>query len=143
MEERRKSSQQVLDAHRQQIQRLEYQAGLAQRQYDKADPDNRLVTAELEKRWENALWELKKAKEAFAQLQQKQEVIPTISPDLKEIFSNIGQRLPEIWDSPILENSKKKAMLRCLIDKVVIHRITSDQVQVRIVWKGGSGVSLS
>ena len=57
--------EQVHRARRQQIERLRYQASLAERQYQKADPDNRLVAAELEKRWEAALRELKQAEDAF------------------------------------------------------------------------------
>src|SRR4029077_13303726 len=31
----------------------------------------------------------------------------------------------------------QKAFLRCLIDKVVVHRSAQDTLQVRIVWRGG------
>jgi hypothetical protein len=39
-------------AEAQQVERLRYQAALAQRQFNRVDPDNRLVAAELERRWE-------------------------------------------------------------------------------------------
>src|SRR5262245_44003183 len=55
----------VQRAQRQQLERLRYQALLAERQFHQADPDNRLVTAELERRWEAALRELKAAEERF------------------------------------------------------------------------------
>jgi hypothetical protein len=32
---------------------------------------------------------------------------------------------------------QKKALLRCLLDKVVVQRVGRDQVQIRIVWRGG------
>jgi excisionase family DNA binding protein len=38
----------------------------------------------------------------------------------------------------VLSNAQKKAFLRCVIDKVVIHRSARDQVTTRIVWKGGA-----
>lgn len=41
-------------AHQQQVQRLGYEAQLAERQLRRVDPDNRLVAAELERRWEEA-----------------------------------------------------------------------------------------
>lgn len=53
-------------AEEQQIERLRYQAALAERQFNRADPDNRLVTGELERRWEAALLELRRAEEALA-----------------------------------------------------------------------------
>ena len=39
-------------AEAQQVERLRYQALLAERQFNRVDPDNRLVAAELERRWE-------------------------------------------------------------------------------------------
>ena len=37
------------------LERVRYEARMAQRQYDAVDPDNRLVARELERRWEAAL----------------------------------------------------------------------------------------
>lgn len=125
-------------AQEQQLERLRYQAALAQRQYNQVDPDNRLVAAELEKRWEAALVALKQAGETFALQQQEHQSPPTLPPGLKAAFIHIAQTLPEIWDQEeILPTPHKKALLRALIDKVVIHRTANDQVQTRIVWKGG------
>ena len=58
--------EQIHRARQQELERLRYQARLAERQFQKSDPDNRLVTAELEKRWEIALRELKQAEEVRA-----------------------------------------------------------------------------
>ena len=59
----RQDEERVQQAQRQQVERLRYQARLAERQYNQADPDNRLVAAELERRWEAALRDLKDAEE--------------------------------------------------------------------------------
>ncbi len=130
----------IEQAHQQQLERLRYQVALAERQYNQVDPDNRLVAAELERRWENALRELKKAEEtATAQAVPKDE--PTLSPELKAAFVDIGNKLPEIWSGNTLTRVQKKSLLRCLIDKVVIRRIARDQVETRIVWKGGDSTT--
>jgi DNA invertase Pin-like site-specific DNA recombinase len=123
-------------ARNQQLERLRYQMALAERQYNQVDPDNRLVAAELERRWESALRELRQAEENHA---QKQVPRPdqSLSPALKAAFIDIGKKLPELWQGGHLSQVQKKVFLRCLIDKVVIHRIAPDQVQTRIVWKGG------
>lgn len=124
-------------ARRQQLERLRYEAALAERQFRRADPDHRLVASELEGRWEAALRQLKRAEEAYTQ-QTQNTVIPfALTADLKAAFTNIGQKLPEVWNKPILSRQHKKALLRCLIDKVVIHRSARDQVHTRIVWRGG------
>jgi hypothetical protein len=43
----------------------------------------------------------------------------------------------------VLSQVQKKALLRCLIDKVVIHRIQRDQIRIRIVWKGGDTTTVN
>src|SRR3954453_10542959 len=58
----RRQTEEALDrAEAQQVERLRYQALLAERQFTRVDPDNRLVAAELEHRWEVALRELRRA----------------------------------------------------------------------------------
>lgn len=37
------------------MEKAKYEAARSRRQYDAADPENRLVAAELENRWNNAL----------------------------------------------------------------------------------------
>ena len=103
--------------------------------------DNRLVAAELERRWETALQELKRAEETYA-MRQFPELPVTLSAELKAAFSDIGKQLPKLWNTEKLSRAQKKALLRCLIDKVIIHRAKRDQVQTRIVWKGGDTTTL-
>lgn len=142
-EETRQAQKETADqtqrAQTQQLDRLRYEAELAARQFKRVDPENRLVAAELEKRWETALRNLKQAEESFAREQTQQELLPSLPADLRQTFRAIGQKLPEIWDQEtLLSTPQKKAVLRTLIDKVVIHRHTRDQVQTCIVWKGGA-----
>jgi hypothetical protein len=81
---------------------------------------------------------LQQAQERLALQQQPAENPPWGPPELKAAFSQIAQQLPQIWDQEeLLPTPKKKALLRCLIDKVVIHHLTPDKIQTRIVWKGG------
>jgi len=49
------------------LERKRYAAALAERQFNRVDPDNRLVAAELERRWEAALTEVRAAEDALAQ----------------------------------------------------------------------------
>ena len=66
-----------------------------------------------------------------------------VSPELRAAFVDVGRRLPDLWHEPALTSARKKALLRCLIDKVVIHRAASDQVAMRIVWRGGQTSALA
>jgi DNA invertase Pin-like site-specific DNA recombinase len=131
------TAHQVSHAYRQQVERLRYEAALAQRQFNRVDPDNRLVASELEKRWEGALAELKQAEEAEATRTVSPASLQALSPELQTAFRAIGQQLPTVWYQGRVSQRHKKALLRALIDKVVVHRFARDQMQARIVWKGG------
>ena len=128
-------------AHQQQLERLRYQVKLAERQFNQVDPDNRLVALELERRWEKTLRELRQAEESFSK-RKTEALIGPLPEDLKLSFLDIGKNLPEIWSKDILSQQQKKSFLRCLIDKVVIHRSERDIVQTRIVWKGGATTTI-
>jgi DNA invertase Pin-like site-specific DNA recombinase len=123
-------------ARDQQLERLRYQAALAERQFTRADPDNRLVAAELERRWEAALRALKEAEDAAARRPPAAALVP-LPAELREAFTDIGRHLPHLWRQGRLTQPQKKALLRCLIDKVVLRRVARDRVQSRIVWRGG------
>jgi DNA invertase Pin-like site-specific DNA recombinase len=133
----RQEEEQARQAQQQQVERLRYQARLAERQYNQADPDNRLVAAELERRWETALRDLQAA-EGRLQREPHQPPGPEVlSPEERAAFLQAGRKVPELWRQGRLTTQQQKAFLRCLIDKVVVHRSAPDALQVRIVWRGG------
>src|SRR5207245_3905406 len=61
---------QVSHAHHQHLERLQYEAQLSERQFLRVDPDNRLVAAALETRWNDALTAFKRAEEAVVHSQE-------------------------------------------------------------------------
>ena len=127
------------EAHQQQLERLRYEATLCERQFRRVDPDNRLVAAELERRWEAALRALQTAEEAATQRRPPTDTAQgALAPELRAAFLDLGRTLPDLWQTDVLSQAQRKALLRCLIDKVVVHRMPRDEVQTRIVWKGGA-----
>jgi DNA invertase Pin-like site-specific DNA recombinase len=132
----------VTHAHHQHLERLRYEATLAERQFLRVDPDNRLVASALETRWNDALTEFKRAEEAVTQHQEPSRPLIPLSEELQTAFKAIGQHLPTVWRQGLLSQQQKKALLRCLIDKVVLHRPSAEWVQARIVWRGGETTTL-
>jgi DNA invertase Pin-like site-specific DNA recombinase len=117
--------------------RAEYEARLAQRQYDAIDPDNRLVAAELERRWELALRALEEAREAAERF--KVQPGPTaLDPTLRAQLQDVSTHLPTLWDSERLNSAHKKELLRSLIRRVILSRPVRDTVEVKIVWVSGA-----
>jgi hypothetical protein len=126
-------------AQRYSLQRLEYEAEEARRRYEHVDPAYGLVAAELERRWEAALQALQEAQEHYARLlRQAPEEAMAIPPTLREAFSTLGASLPTLWHQDTLSRAQCKALLRCLLEKVVLDRRTPDTITTRIVWRGGA-----
>jgi hypothetical protein len=139
MQQRRQQQDTVNRAHQLTLQRLRYEADLARRRYERVDPENRLVADELERRWETALQALHEAEEHYHRLQQATKVVPLSIPrTLRTAFTSLGTSLPTVWHQDTMSRAQRKALLRCLIDKVVLHRVTRDTIQTRIVWRGGA-----
>jgi hypothetical protein len=92
----------------------------------------------LEHAWEVALEALQQAE--AAQQQRAQSGTPpaqALSPALQAACRAIGHKLPALWPTDVLSQAQRKALLRCLIDKVVLQRARRAQMHTRIVWRGG------
>jgi DNA invertase Pin-like site-specific DNA recombinase len=142
-----RSQQQVDTALRmsaeRQLERKRYAAALAERQFNRVDPDNRLVAAELERRWEAALSEVRVAEEALAHQSMPQPIAPIgMDKILHGKVIDLAGRLPHIWADPAVMDAQRKALLRCLVEKVVLDRGEHDVALVRIVWRGGEVTDL-
>jgi DNA invertase Pin-like site-specific DNA recombinase len=118
----------------QEATRLEYAAKRAERQYNCVDPENRLIAATLEKKWESALTEWEQVKTRLADAQAKAPKAVPITAELRAAFTDVGRRLPDIW--PELSAEAKKRLLRTLITGVNLRREENGLVQVRVVWRG-------
>ena len=55
---------------------------------------------------------------------------------------SLAGRLPQIWADPTTTDAQRKALLRCLIEKVVLDRGEHDVASVRVVWRGGAVTNL-
>jgi len=119
----------------QDIERLQYAAARAERQYDCVDPDNRLIARSLEKKWEAALAELATAQERLAETDNQRSGETSLSPELRAAFTDVGRRLPELW--PQISAVARKDLLRTLVTSVNLKRAENGVVQIRLVWRGG------
>jgi predicted DNA-binding transcriptional regulator AlpA len=118
----------------QEVVRLEYEARRAERQYNHVDPENRLIAATLEKKWEAALAAVEQSRSKLAEERERAPAPVSVPEDFRHAFADAGQRLPEIWQS--LSPSTKKSLLRTLVHGVNLLRRPDGTVQIRIVWPG-------
>jgi excisionase family DNA binding protein len=122
---------------RMRIQRLEYQAQLAQRRYEEVDPSNRLVASTLERRWNEALVQLKTAREELHQSRQQQGL--ELTEEQKAQMRALAQELPRLWKSQTTSAQDRKRMLRLLINDITVEKRRPERKAVlHIRWQGGA-----
>lgn len=137
LSERGNARERLRRQHADRVKRAEYEARLAQKRYRSVDPENRLVAAELERGWEEALRALTEAREA-AERFTRTPPASGLEPELRTQLEDLGRRLPELWESGRLDPSQKKELLRSLIARVVLARPEQDVVEAKVVWVSGA-----
>jgi hypothetical protein len=120
-----------------QVTRSEYEVRLAERRYRAADPDNRLVAAELERQWELALRARAEAHEAVQRFRQATPA-PTLDPELRSQLRDVGAMVPSLWQSGRLTVAQQKALLRSLIRRIILTRPQPDTIEVKVIWVSGA-----
>jgi DNA invertase Pin-like site-specific DNA recombinase len=124
---------QVAAALQRDLEAASYAARRAQKQFDAADPENRLVADELEHRWEQALKHVQALEEKLEQHAQREEQISVPS---REEFIDLASQLESLW--PDADARLKKRIVRALIHEVVVDVDTAAaEVVLLIHWKGG------
>jgi len=119
------------------IERARYEAERARRQYQSAEPENRLVARQLECQWEEKL----RAVEALEQAQQRQALPAARALDEAErnALLALGQDLPTVWHAETTTPADRKQILRLLIESVAIDaKRRRGYVEYTIVWQTGA-----
>jgi hypothetical protein len=122
--------------HKQTVERANYQSDLARRRYEEVDPSNRLVAAELERRWEASLCKQREAEETLSRLRQEKKNRLTAS-DITKIES-LSNDIPSLWRCASTSSIDKQTIVRTLIEEVMVGVVeNNERVDVTIRWTGG------
>jgi hypothetical protein len=120
-----------------QLEQARYEARLAQRQYDSVDPSNRLVAAELERRWNEKLERVTELERAFAQTERDAEW--KLTPEERAAITELSGDLPAIWSAETTTNQERKQLLRMAIESVQVDGVTQvGQIEAQIRWRTGT-----
>src|SRR6266581_2184014 len=126
---------QVRDALGRDLEAARYAADRAFRQYDAADPVNRLVASELEARWNQALIRV-------AEVESKISAHEATSPPRAfdpTAFALFGANLETVWSAPTTDARLKKRIVRTLIHEVVADiDDTTSEIVIVVHWSGGA-----
>jgi hypothetical protein len=125
----------LLDALARDWQAARYRAHRAERQYEASDPENRLVTQELEKRWNAALLEVQRME---ARIEAETKSMQSLPLGTREEFEDLAGDLETLWNDPHTDFRAKKRLLRALIREVLVDiEEATSEIVVLIHWKGG------
>jgi hypothetical protein len=124
-----------------QLERAKYEVERAYRQYNTAEPENRLVARTLEKKWEEALSEEERLKRAHAKFIIEQP--PTLSLEEREAIQQLSSDIPALWSESTTTVQERQEIIRLLIEKIIVTvEGNSEKVQVEIHWAGGHKASI-
>ncbi|MFC1482497.1 recombinase family protein [Myxococcota bacterium] len=117
-----------------QIEKAEYEARRAERQYDAVEPENRVVARTLEARWEACL---RQVEELRAKAAANRKLRRPLSQQEQERARSLGADLEAVWHAETTTNQDRKQLMRAAIEEVQL-RSEEDHYAVKIVWKGGA-----
>ncbi|MGH9158773.1 MAG: recombinase family protein, partial [Vicinamibacteraceae bacterium] len=116
------------------LEHARYEVTRARRQYDAVDPANRLVAAELERRWNLALTTQTQVEAELLTLQHRREH-PLTDAAKRELLA-LARDLPRLWEDPHSAPEHKKRILRLALHEIIV---TGEGETIRLVlhWQGG------
>lgn len=145
MREQRQQQRKSLELE---VEQARYESRLAARRYEAVDPDNRLVSAELETRWNAVLRKVQELDDRLRDFDLRTQ-LPVI-PD-RAVLLSLAQDLPAVWNAPTTDMRLKQRIVRILVREIVaavdeekpeivllIHWVGDRHSELR-VKKNGSG----
>jgi DNA invertase Pin-like site-specific DNA recombinase len=134
-EQATQAQDEVLAALERDLEAARYAAGRAEKQFQAADPQNRLVADELERRWELAL---QRVEEVERRIQEhaagsRRQVVPDHAA-----WQHLAEDLETVWNDPHCDTRVKKRIVRTLIHEVLADvDVDAGEIVLVIHWQGG------
>ena len=126
---------QVREALERDLEAARYAADRAFRQYDAADPANRLVAGELETRWNKALTRVTAVE---AKVADHDAIRPSRLEASPLSFTTLVDDLRAVWAAPTTDARLKKRIVRTLISEVIADiDVETAEIILVIHWMGG------
>jgi len=117
------------------LEQAGYEAQRAFEQYNAVDPRNRLVAAELERRWNAKIEERDQVRAALAELDGTVQILGERE---REQILALGARFPAVWASEHCPVELKKRILRTVVDEVIVNQDDTGLLRFVIHWTGGA-----
>jgi hypothetical protein len=120
------------------LERVRYEAQLAERRYKAIDPDNRVVARTLEREWNDRLRELEETEREYQEVLQRERLELT-DKDRARILA-LARDLPRVWHAKSTTNAERKNLVRILAREVALSPIEAPErmTRIQVVWQMGA-----
>jgi DNA invertase Pin-like site-specific DNA recombinase len=134
----RETERQAGDVDRQwklRLDRLHYEARLAERRYKAVDPDNRVVARTLEREWNDKLRELDEIEREHQDVRRREKVELT-DKDRARILA-LAKDLSLVWHAASTTHAERKNLLRMLVREVMLSPVDvpTRLTRVQLLWQ--------
>jgi DNA invertase Pin-like site-specific DNA recombinase len=126
--------EQTIEQARLRVKAVQYAADRAFEQYDLADPKNRLVVDNLERRLNEKLAEVQAAQQQMEQCLAKDT---RLTEQQRQELQTLARNFPSVWNHPETPVTLRKQLLRTAIREIAVTlRPDSQQLELMIHWEG-------
>jgi DNA invertase Pin-like site-specific DNA recombinase len=135
-EDLERERQRLHEQWRLRLERASQDVARAERQYQLAEPENRLVTRTLEARWEEALQRQRQETEEYERFLAK--LPASLSVAERDRIRMLSENIARLWNDAGTSVVDRKQIIRCVVERVLVTvDRTSELNHVSIVWQGG------
>ncbi len=125
------------------LDRVQYDADLAYRQFNHVDPSNRLVANKLEQMWNERLIEVERIKSEWAALRNS---LPSpLTASEQQLVMSLAEDIPSVWRAPTTTNEERKQLLRLMIKDVTLRKESNEvrySLRAGVRWQSGACTEL-
>jgi excisionase family DNA binding protein len=122
------------------LEQARFEADRAKRQFDRVEPENRLVVSELERRWNQRL-------EIVRQLEEKLQLelavaAETLGDGEREAILQLGGDVSRAWHHPGATVETRKRIIRSVIQEILVLN-QGATLELTLHWKGGEHTQIT
>ncbi|MBV9336046.1 MAG: recombinase family protein [Solirubrobacterales bacterium] len=134
--------EQLVAGQRLALERAEYEAQRAERQFDACEPENRLVARTLERKLEDALAAVERERGKLAAVEHARP--QPLTDAERRALAALARDLPRLWDATTTTDRDRKQLLRTLIREIIV-TVNSEErrANAEIFWEGGARSELA
>ena len=123
------------------LERAQFEADRARRQFEACEPEHRLVARTLERALEDALAAVEREQRSLAALDRARPA--PLTDTERASLGQVARNLPRLWNAKTTTQRDRKELLRALVSEIVVTIDRSERrAGVEVFWEGGARTEL-